>query len=100
MKRVPLKRSTKPLARRKGLKATPSKRARPDEPLTPWCEIGIPGICTGLTQHRHHILRRSAGGGDEAANTLDCDWACHAYVHAHPAISYERGWLRRRGSVA
>ena len=105
MKRTPLQRRTplrsgKAPARRTSLRSTPSKRARPDEPLASACEFGLPGVCTGYPQYRHHILPRTAGGSDEATNTADICFACHSWVHLHPAISYENGWLKRRGIAA
>lgn len=58
------------------------------------CEF--PG-CLHVGQEFHHRLPRSAGGPDTAANGL---WLCadhHRWVHAHPAESYLRGFLLRRG---
>jgi hypothetical protein len=71
-----------------------SKRARPNEPLADWCEAALQG-CTGRASQRHHVLRRSRGGTDEAANTRDLCWHCHQWVHANPASSYELGLLQR-----
>ena len=59
------------------------------------CEIRLV-TCKGRAQHQHHRLRRSQGGPDTADNLLDCCWSCHDAIHAHPAESYEKGWLRRR----
>jgi hypothetical protein len=50
--------------------------------------------CTGRGEHVHHIQMRSQGGSDDEANPLHVCQACHASIHAHPEISYERGWLR------
>ena len=61
------------------------------------CQIAIPGICRGEATHKHHRKLRKHGGTDEAANLLALcgtgTLGCHGYVHANPAISYERGWL-------
>lgn len=73
-------------------RARPSGRARPSEPLAERCEICEERPAT----HRHHRLPRSAGGGDEAENTLDLDAWCHGRVHANPEWSYEHGYLIRR----
>lgn len=109
-RKTPLKRSTKPLRRtelkrgtvrlkRTALKPTkPRGRARPDERLATWCEAQTPA-CTGRAEHRHHRCMRSQSGGDERENTLDACHACHSYIHAHPAESYERGWLIKGGSA-
>lgn len=104
MKRTPLRRSRAPMTLRARLRratplhASPSRRARPDEPLATWCAAQIPGVCTGRATDRHHLLPRSAGGGDEAANTVDLCAADHAHIHAHPAWAYEAGWLKRRAA--
>jgi hypothetical protein len=114
VKRTPLRRTTglrpgKPLARRGRLqRVTPlrtrpaagrSGMARPDEPLATWCEAAIPGVCQRRAMNRHHRLRRSQGGGDEKANTMDVcgsgTTGCHGAIHANPAESYAKGWLIR-----
>lgn len=69
-------------------------RARPDEPLATWCQVGAEG-CAGRAVHRHHILRRSRGGDDSPENTSDVCAMCHDRIHANPAWAYERGLLRR-----
>lgn len=89
-----MKRSAMP-RRRAPLRARGSGRARPAEPLADWCEAAIDGVCTGRAEHRHHVRRRSQGGGDDAANTRDLCGRCHEWVHAHPAASYELGLLAR-----
>lgn len=71
-------------------------RARPDEPLADWCQIGRAGVCTGRAEHRHHRLPRAQGGGDEKANTLDICGMCHNLVHSRPSLAYAHGWLLRR----
>lgn len=73
-------------------------RARPDDPLVSWCEIGRAGTCTGRAEHRHHRLPRSAGGTDDRDNTLDLCSACHDLVHARPSLAYAHGWLLRRSA--
>jgi hypothetical protein len=85
-----------PLRTRKPLQSKRrSNRARPDEPLAVWCEVGVKG-CEARAVHRHHKLPRSAGGTDDAANTADVCSHCHRYIHAHLTESYERGWMRKR----
>lgn len=71
-----------------------SGRARPDDPLDTWCQVGVKG-CTGRATQRHHILRRSRGGGDEVENTTDACFNCHEHIHRNPAWAYENGWLKR-----
>jgi hypothetical protein len=80
-------------------KAAPVKRnsgrARPDEPLRLRCEVCDEHPAT----ERHHKLRRSQGGSDEEANTLDVCLVCHLRIHANPAWSYEHGFLIRSGGI-
>lgn len=71
-------------------------RARPDEPLATWCQVAIPGVCTGRAEVRHHIIRRGPGSSDEAWNTLDLDDACHGYIHRNITWAKTRGYLRSR----
>lgn len=49
--------------------------------------------CTGRAVHMHHRKRRSQGGTNDPTNLIAVCVACHSYIHNHPAISYERGWL-------
>lgn len=72
-----------------------SGRARPDEPLADWCEARFFG-CYGRATDRHHVLRRSHGGGDERENTRDlCRWCHLEVIHRNPAMAYEQGWMKR-----
>jgi hypothetical protein len=73
--------------------------ARPDEPLAVYCEVGRAGICSGRTEHRHHRLMRSQGGGDEAGNTVDVCGPCHTWIHANPSVAYAHGFLLHRGTA-
>ena len=100
-RRAPLRgsstlRRNRTLLQQSALRKAKGTRARPDEPLADWCEAAIDGVCTGRAEHRHHVLLRSAGGGDEAANTLDVCSADHRYIHDHPTQAYVAGWLKRR----
>ena len=76
-------------------KARKGGRARPDEPLALVCEAKGVICCLRPATERHHKLRRSHGGGDEATNTLDLCSQCHATIHANPEMSYRLGWLIR-----
>jgi hypothetical protein len=60
------------------------------------CEARISPVCAGNGSQAHHRLPRGQGGPDLASNGLWVCASCHAFIHAHPAISYERGWLLRR----
>lgn len=81
----------------KAPKAERSKgRARADVALADWCEARIEKVCTGRAECRHHKLRRSQGGTDDAGNTVDICDACHVFIHHNIAWSFARGWLLRR----
>jgi hypothetical protein len=67
-----------------------------------WVEGRADGRCeirTEVCEHRgteaHHLLPRSQGGPDTLDNLAWTCSACHRFLHAHPALSYERGWLRK-----
>lgn len=81
---TPLRNVTPPRSRRR-------KRDHADRPLATWCEIAVPGVCTGRAEHRHHVLLRSAGG--TGGPCLDCCAADHRYVHEHPEWAYANGFL-------
>lgn len=61
------------------------------EGKTPACPDGDhPGVL------RHHIgRRRGEDGGHTPDNLLNLCNDAHLYIHANPAISYDKGWLRR-----
>lgn len=96
-RRSRLNRGTKRLERRTPLRGRPSKRARPSESLATWCEAAVPEVCEGRAVHRHHKLRRSAGGSDDKANTLDACSADHRAIHEHPEWAARHGLLVLRG---
>lgn len=62
-----------------------------------WCELGTPVCPQGRHEghHAHHIVRRSQGGGHDPSNGLLACSDGHSYVHAHPAESFDNGWLGR-----
>lgn len=51
--------------------------------------------CTGRGQHVHHMKGRST---HDPALLLHVCLMCHNRIHAHPAESYEQGWMVRRVS--
>lgn len=56
------------------------------------CEIVHVG-CTGRIDHVHHRRRRSQGGSDAPDNLLGLCNTGHSFVHDHPKLSFEKGWL-------
>jgi hypothetical protein len=58
----------------------------------------VAGVCWGRADQRHHKLRRSQGGSDEQANTLDVCTGCHDHLHRNVSWAVERGYLTRRGT--
>ena len=61
-----------------------------------YCEI--PG-CMSTIVVFHHIRRRTQGGDGSVGNCLGLCPAHHDYIHANPAESYDRGWLRHGWGV-
>lgn len=99
MRRTPLKRSTKPIKRSaikvkapKGQGVWRKARTAVLERCGGICEARGVG-CVGIAVHVHHICRRSQGGTNELSNLLGLCFVCHQWIHEHPAISKERGWL-------
>lgn len=86
------------LAKRRSLRAV-GKRGRERRtamlaiPLAGPCEAGIPDVCTGRAEHRHHIRRSSQGGTHDRSNIRLLCHACHHWVHSNPAEARERGLL-------
>lgn len=105
----PLRRKS-PLRQRSPLRADGAQRSRPNPTVDAnwrkvraevaartWCEAPTAACPPGRHRgaHAHHVVLRSQGGPDEAHNLL---WVCHLahdWIHAHPKLSYEQGWLRR-----
>lgn len=67
--------------------------------LNPDCKASIAGCCVGLATTIHHRKGRS--------DNLLCDtkffmgncMPCHAYIEAHPAESYKKGWMISRLAI-
>jgi hypothetical protein len=49
------------------------------------------GVTGGL--HIHHRMLRSAGSDERACNRVTLCAMCHNFVHMHPTISIDEGWL-------
>ena len=63
-----------------------------------WCEAQTK-MCRRRAAVFHHVLGRGVGGKGRADNGLHLCDPCHKFIHANPALSYERGWMRRSGPV-
>lgn len=93
MKRSPIKRKTRLRARvPQGYRMWQNAKAEVRERSKGECEVRSK-VCTGRAEHCHHVLPRSAGGFVDTGLLLDACAACHGYLHAHPAESYQNGWL-------
>jgi 5-methylcytosine-specific restriction endonuclease McrA len=111
MRRTPLKRSTpltraKPLPRkamelsskrlpkmserRKAFEAEMNAlRGRLSERCGSLCERCGESPATDI----HHRLRRSQGGDNSLDNLAYLDRGCHRFLHDHPTLAFETGWL-------
>lgn len=59
------------------------------------CEArGFSPLCTGVGVHPHHIIRRSAGGGNDPEVLLWVCAHCHAAIHDRPAEALVAGFLK------
>ncbi len=64
------------------------------------CELRISPECSGRAEDLHHTKMRSGGW---SLDEMHADGAlmascreCHLFVHSHPAIAEERGFIVRR----
>jgi hypothetical protein len=57
------------------------------------CEVDAVVDCTGRAEHTHHRLGRVHPRANEPDHLLDVCHVCHAWLHNHPEVSYETGWL-------
>lgn len=62
------------------------------------CEARTPD-CRGVSDQVHHRKGRDGDLVDDIDYLLAACWACHNYIHRHPAESYERGWMIKRLSA-
>ena len=46
--------------------------------------------------HVHHRMLRSAGSDERACNRVTLCARCHRWVHDHPELALEQGWLTGR----
>ena len=108
MKRSPMPPRRTPMKRGAPLRSRSAKTKRREPELDAFrlaLHLRSGGLCEARTPacppfphegvHCHHIRRRSQGGTHDPANGLLCCVAGHSFIHANPAMSYERGWLAR-----
>jgi hypothetical protein len=62
------------------------------------CEVETPDCPVGWhnAHHMHHISGRTGVEAHAPSNLLYVCNAAHAYIHAHPEVSRERGWMVSR----
>jgi hypothetical protein len=104
LRRTPLARGTKPLARRTELQRVrwvPKPKPRPGwVSARALCRERAGSCCERCGQwapngHAHHRLSRARGGEDELSNLMWlCGPGCHRWVHENPAAATAAGWLR------
>lgn len=104
MKRSPLKRTrfrpkTSTAAKRKGYALSWNVAM---ERAGQRCEFIDGDQCEARAEHCHHVQPRSRGGSDDHTNLLAVCARHHEWIHAHPAESTVRGYLKSRyeGSAA
>ncbi len=90
------KQPKQPKGRKSKSEFSPEVRAAVARRSLGLCEVQE-ASCWGKATMLHHILRRSQGGEGTAENALAVCAPCHEWVHSHPALSIERGWLSRSG---
>lgn len=56
-----------------------------------FCEASNFPVCTGFPGPIHH--RKISGREHTVSNCVHICDACHRWIHANPAVSYEQGWL-------
>lgn len=62
------------------------------------CQAHASPNCQLAAQHVHHVLPRGRGGKDNGSTPLlAVCFQCHDWIHGHPAMSYDKGWLVRSG---
>ena len=83
------------MARRKKKNRVPTEVAEVvNERAGGICEIMNPDAqCTGCREQLHHRKLRSQGGEHTVENLVGICHRCHYWLHNHPAIAYENGWL-------
>ncbi|CRH92863.1 Uncharacterised protein [Chlamydia trachomatis] len=58
------------------------------------CEVMFPEAgCNGRAEQLHHRKLRSQGGGHSVHNLVHICHNCHNFIHSHPGLSYDNGWL-------
>jgi hypothetical protein len=61
------------------------------------CEVQGP-TCAHIGRHVHHT-RRPRHLYHAPEWLLHVCHSCHAYIHAHPALAYDQGWLLRSSAL-
>ena len=96
MRRSPVRRQS---ARRRRRDATyPAARKQVFSRAEGMCEAQAIWACERSGHQVHHIAGRGGRDPHNPEGLLLVCAPCHAYIHANPQLSYERGWLRRRNA--
>lgn len=98
MKRTPLQRKTRLVAKRPTL--TPEERdgrKLVSRRSGGWCELRIEGVCLGRATNYQHRRAEGQGGPTTASNGLDvCGMGnatgCHGFLHQNPNLAEDNGW--------
>lgn len=101
-RRTPLKRGTTELKRtpfRRGMGQKAKANAAALDHATPAlkarsmgrCEAGVPGVCTGTGEDRHH--RRRVRSDNRLANLMYLCRPCHDWIHRNPMQARTLGLL-------
>jgi len=66
----------------------------------PWCEAGIPGLCTGRSTDVHELLSRGRSGSiTDVPNLLCLCRRCHEHVTGEPSWAERHGLALSTGQV-
>lgn len=95
IRRTPLKRvAFRPKRKVRDNEFSPEVRRQIGVRCAGRCEARTP-VCEGPAEHIHHVRPRSHGGMGTIDNGLAVCRYCHGYIHNHPLISLQHGWLAR-----
>jgi hypothetical protein len=77
----------------------PARRVQVYERARARCEALACSDCSGRCEQVHHIAGRGGEDPHALTNLLGVCAACHAFIHAHPQLARERGWMISRHRI-